>query len=132
VTDVVVDTHTLHWAAAEPSKLSTVAAELLGGADAVLVPAVVWYELAWHLGNGTIIAPGPTSELDYLTRLSDSVVTAPLDAAIAWRAASLSAHPAFPKDPFDRLIYATAVQRGAPLVTRDTRLLGFDSATCRW
>ena len=73
-----------------------------------------------------------TGSAEYLKGLSDSVVTAPLDAAIAWRAACLSAHPAFPRDPFDRLIYATAVERSTPLVTRDERLLAFDSATCRW
>jgi PIN domain nuclease of toxin-antitoxin system len=92
----------------------------------------VWYELAWHLDNGTILAPGVGAPVDYLTDLADSVVTAPLDAAISWRAAALSAHPAFPKDPFDRLIYATAIHRGAPLITRDERLLAFDSRTCRW
>ena len=79
-----------------------------------------------------LMAPIPDWGAEYLTGLSDSVVTAPLDAAIAWRAAALSAHPAFPNDPFDRLIYATALQRGVPLVTRDQKLLDFDSATCRW
>ncbi len=38
----------------------------------------------------------------------------------------------FPGDPGDRLIYATAVQAGARLLTRDERLRAFDDARTVW
>ena len=41
--------------------------------------------------------------------------------AVARTAAELPA--SFPGDPADRLIYATAVEHGWPLVTKDRRLL---------
>lgn len=40
-------------------------------------------------------------------------------------AAAAAALPAsFPGDPADRIIYATAAERGWPLVTKDRRLRG--------
>ncbi len=42
--------------------------------------------------------------------------------AVAAAAAALPA--SFPGDPADRIIYATAAERGWPLVTKDRRLRG--------
>ena len=39
---------------------------------------------------------------------------------------------AFPGDPADRLIYATARHRGALMITRDARLRDFDPRGTRW
>lgn len=38
----------------------------------------------------------------------------------------------FPGDPADRLIYVTARDQGAPLVTRDRRLREFDPRATVW
>jgi PIN domain nuclease of toxin-antitoxin system len=38
----------------------------------------------------------------------------------------------FPGDPVDRLLYATAVELRAPLLTKDRRLRAFDGQVCRW
>ena len=53
-------------------------------------------------------------------RPSTVVRTVPISPAIAATAAGLS--EAFPRDPADRLVYATAVEHGLPLVTKDQRL----------
>lgn len=45
----------------------------------------------------------------------------PLTLAIATTAVDLPS--SFPGDPADRLIYATAVEHGWPLITKDERLL---------
>lgn len=56
----------------------------------------------------------------WLVGLSDSVRTVALSPAIAATAVSLP--ETFPGDPADRLIYATAIEHGWRLVTKDSRL----------
>jgi PIN domain nuclease of toxin-antitoxin system len=56
------------------------------------------------------------------------VVSLAVDAEIAIDAAQLR----FGGDPFDRIIYATAVAKDASLVTRDERLRDLDAARTVW
>jgi PIN domain nuclease of toxin-antitoxin system len=56
----------------------------------------------------------------WLERLAAQIRTLPLTPAIADTAVSLPS--SFPGDPADRLIYATAIEHGLRLVTKDRRL----------
>jgi PIN domain nuclease of toxin-antitoxin system len=56
-------------------------------------------------------------------RLDAGLEEIPVDRAIAVRAAGLGG---LPGDPVDRLIVATALERGAALLTADERLLGWN------
>lgn len=56
----------------------------------------------------------------WLERLAAQIRTLPLTPAIADTAVSLPS--SFPGDPADRLIYATAIEHGFQLVTKDPRL----------
>lgn len=56
----------------------------------------------------------------WLERLSTQLRTLPLTPAVAATAVSLPAP--FPGDPADRLIYATAIEHGYRLVTKDGKL----------
>lgn len=118
MTTVLLDTHVVHWWSAEPERLSERAADLIDAADAVVVASITWYELAWLAGHGRIALTIPVDA--WLDRLSRDVgtVVAPWRTSLA--AASLPA--SFAGDPADRLIYATALVRGYPLVTKDRRL----------
>ena len=51
-------------------------------------------------------------------------------AATALRAGLLE--DPFPGDPADRLIYATAVERDAPILTADRAFRAYDPARCVW
>jgi PIN domain nuclease of toxin-antitoxin system len=119
VTTLLLDTHVLHWWSSEPRRLSRAAAGALRKADELAVAAVSWYELAWLAEHDRITAALPVRA--WLDELSAHVRTAPLTPAIGATAASLPA--SFPSDPADRLIYATAVEHGWRLVTKDRRLL---------
>ena len=44
---VLLDTHAVHWASAEPERLSAAAARAVDGAGQLAVASVTWYELAW-------------------------------------------------------------------------------------
>jgi PIN domain nuclease of toxin-antitoxin system len=118
VTTLLLDSHVVHWWSAEPRRLSRAAARALEGAEELAVAAVSWYELAWLAENGRVAVSLPARA--WLAELSGHVRTAPLTPAIAATAASLP--EAFPSDPADRLIYATAIENGWRLVTKDRRL----------
>ncbi len=54
-----------------------------------------------------------------------------ITAAIALHAAALDGE-SFPGDPADRMLYATAQQQRAPLITRDRALRTFDPLGTVW
>lgn len=80
--------------------------------------AITWFELAWLAEHGRISVAVPVRS--WLARLSASGRTAGVTPAIAHTAVSLPA--SFPGDPADRLIYATAIEHGWRLVTKDASL----------
>jgi len=118
VSPVLLDSHVLHWWSAEPDRLSPAAAEALEGADELAVSAVSWYELAWLAAHQRITLAVPIRA--WLEQLGQDVRTVGITPAIADTAVSLP--PSFPGDPADRLIYATAIELGWRLVTKDRRL----------
>ncbi len=120
MTTVLLDSHVIHWWAAEPQKLSRAAARALDSADELAVASVSWYELALLAHNERIVINIPIRS--WLEGLSDQVRTVGTTAAVAATAAALPR--SFPSDPADRLIYATAIEHGWRLVTKDERLRG--------
>jgi len=118
VTTVVIDTHVVHWWSAERERLSRAAAQALGEADELAVASISWFELAWLARHERIVVTIPIRS--WLEQLAAQVRTITLTPAIADMAVSLPS--SFPGDPADRLIYATALQQGWPLVTKDRRL----------
>jgi PIN domain nuclease of toxin-antitoxin system len=116
---VVLDTHVMFWWSSEPDRLSSIATNAVRGADELAVAAISWYELAWLARNDRIIIRIPIRS--WLEQLARRVRTISVTPGIAETAVSLPA--SFPKDPADRLIYATAVENGCPLVTKDQKLL---------
>lgn len=115
---LLLDTHVLHWWSAEPDRLSTPAAEALTDAEELAVAAISWFELAWLAQRERITVAIPVRS--WLEQLAAEVRTIGATPAIAAAAAALPT--SFPGDPADRLIYATAVEHGWRLVTKDNRL----------
>ncbi len=118
MTTVVLDSHVIHWWAAEPRRLSPTASRAIEQADELAVAAISWYELAWLAEHERIQTTIPMRS--WLAQLAEHVRTIGITPAVAATAASLPS--GFPGDPADRLIYATAVEHGWPLVTKDQRL----------
>jgi PIN domain nuclease of toxin-antitoxin system len=82
------------------------------------VAAITWFELAWLAKHERIVVTIPIRS--WLERLAAQIRTLPLTPAIADTAVSLPS--SFPGDPADRLIYATAIEHGLRLVTKDRKL----------
>lgn len=121
LTTILLDTHVIHWWSAEPKRLSAAAVEAISTADELAVAAISWFELAWLATDERILVSIPIRS--WLEQLASQVRTIGITPAIADAAVSLPG--TFPGDPADRLIFASAVEQGWRLVTKDKRLRAF-------
>jgi PIN domain nuclease of toxin-antitoxin system len=115
---VVLDSHVVHWWSAEPDRISPAATKALSEADELAVAAISWFELAWLSEHERIVITIPIRS--WLEQLAAQVRSLPLTPAIAATAVSLPS--SFPGGPADRLIYATAIEGGWRLITKDRKL----------
>ena len=77
--------------------------------------AITWFELAWLARHERIVVDIPIRS--WLQGLASQVRTIGIAAAIADTAVGFPS--SFPGDPADRLIFATAIEHGLRLVTKD-------------
>lgn len=120
MTTVLLDSHVVHWWSAEPARLSRAATKAVETADELAVSSISWFELAWLAEHERILVAVPIRS--WLDQLAAEVRTVGTTPAVAATAVALPS--TFPGDPADRLIYATAVEHGWPLITKDRRLRG--------
>ena len=118
MTAVLLDTHVVQWWSAEPERVSAQASAVLDEAEELAVAAISWYELAWLARHERITVTTPIRS--WLSGLAAQVRTIGVSPAIADTALGLPS--SFPSDPADRLIFATAVEHGLRLVTKDQRV----------
>lgn len=119
---VLLDTHVVHWWSAEPKRVSKQACNVLEEADEHVVAAISWYELAWLAKHERIAVSIPIRS--WLQGLAAQLRTIGVTPAIADTAAALPS--SFPGDPADRMIYATAIEHGLKLVTKDQAIRDHD------
>lgn len=119
---LLLDTHVVHWWSAEPDRISRSARSALKRADDLLIAAISWYELAWLAERGRIGIDVPVRS--WLADLGAHLRTVGITPAIASSAAGLPT--SFPRDPTDRIIYATAIEHGVKLVTKDQAIAAHD------
>ncbi len=118
MTAVLLDTHVVYWLSARSDELSAAANAAITVAERLAVSSVTWYELAWLASRNRLSVSIPVR--DWLEGIGESVQTIPTTPAIAATAVGLPT--SFPNDPADRVIYATAIERGWQLVTKDRAL----------
>jgi len=118
MTTLLLDTHVVQWWSAEPERLSRAATRAVEEADELAVAAISWFELAWLARHERIVMTIPIRS--WVEQLALQVRTVALSIPIADTASSLPT--SFPGDAADRLIYATAIEHGWRLVTKDRRL----------
>ena len=118
---IILDTHAWIWWVSDPGRLGRKATRVIRSARALGVAAISCWEVATLVEKGRIRLD--RSPLDWIEEALalPRVELFPLTPAVAVRAAQLG--PAFPGDPADRLIAATALIQSAPLVTKEVRVL---------
>jgi PIN domain nuclease of toxin-antitoxin system len=94
----------------------------------VAIAAITLWELAWLAENGRIQVTGSVES--FVRETASRVIVEPITPEIAALAVQLPS--GFPKDPADRLIAATAMVEGAPLVTADERIRGAKVVQTIW
>ncbi len=114
---LLLDTHTLVWALAEPEKLPPrVADAITSPRNAVYASAVSTWELAIKAGLGRIELP--------VAGLERSIAAAGFDELPVTLSHTLRVRdlPNFHHDLFDRLLIAQALEEGLRLVSGDAAL----------
>lgn len=125
---LLLDTHILLWRLAASDRLSAEAITLMDEqADEVMASAASVWEVAikWSLRKG---ASGdmPLSGADFAAALNEAgVAVLPITAAHAAAVSDLYMHH---RDPFDRLLVATAQIEGLTLLTHDAGLAAYGKA----
>ena len=118
---ILLDTHALLWMASDPKRLSKRAHEAIHTArqgPGIAVATITLWEIAWLAHHRRIVVIGSVES--FVRETVARVILRPATPEIAALAVRLP--DPFPKDPSDRLIAATAMVEGAPLVTADLRI----------
>lgn len=128
---VVLDTHAWVWMTDDPTRLSPRAADAIAEADPIGVAAISCWELGMLSLGGRLTLDRDASLWVRQALAQPGILALPLTPKIALDAALLEGE-GFANDPADRLIYATARDSGARLVTRDARIRAFDPRGTVW
>ena len=114
------------WWLDAPRRLSRRASRAIESSSRVAISAITVLETADLVELERIKFALPTRQ--WMRNALSQVELLPLTAEIGLDAAQLR----FARDPFDRVIYATARSEDALLVTRDERIHAFDAARAVW
>jgi PIN domain nuclease of toxin-antitoxin system len=125
LTTVLLDTHTWVWSLFRQTDLSPLAREVIGQARTVYVPPCALHEItAKHRAGKWPEVDHIVGRLPHLLRAQGGV-----GAPYTVEMAALSGGMDWPhKDPFDRMIAATAIELACPLISKDPvfdQLAGF-------
>lgn len=126
---VLLDTHAWVWLLLEPERLPSTAAQAVEGGG-LAVSTISAQEVAMLVRKGRLALDQPVGAWVRAALAPQSIAELAPSAATAVRAGLLE--DPFPGDPADRLIYATAVERDAPLVTADRAIRAYDPGRCVW
>jgi PIN domain nuclease of toxin-antitoxin system len=122
---LLLDTHALLWALAQPERLSGEARAAIADArNAVFVSAASSWEIEIKTALGKLRTP-PDLEAQ-LTERRFLELPIRLKHALALRRL-----PLHHRDPFDRMLVAQAMVEGLTLVTSDEQVLAYSTPTMR-
>ena len=128
---VVLDTHAWLWSVADPDRLSEVARDAIEASDTVGVATISCWEVAMLALRRRIELDRELARWIRQALAQPGTLALPLMPSVAVKAALLE-RQGFGGDPADRIIYATARDRGAPLITRDAGMREFDPRGTLW
>lgn len=127
---ILLDTHAWIWWAGSSPSLSKKAARAIQAAGTVYVSAISCWEVAMLVAKGRLVLDRDVEIwLDLALRLP-GVELVPLSPRIAARSARLEKR--FLGDPADRILIATALEHGCPIVSKDERIRHYPRLRVVW
>ncbi len=127
---LTLDTHSWLWWVTAPGYLSRNALEAITTADVLCVPAIVCWEMALLVDRKRIHLALEITEWLHTALADPRARLIPINPEIAVRANAFG--DTLHRDPADRLIVATAMELGAPLVTKDAHIQAFGAVETVW
>jgi PIN domain nuclease of toxin-antitoxin system len=130
---IVLDTHAWIWFISNPENLSKRAEKALKVAvrdRSILISSISAWELALLIRKKRLKLTIEVTDWIAKSESLPFIQFVPVTNSIAVKSVNLplSFHP----DPADRIIIATALSVGAPLVTSDKKLLGYSPVKTIW
>jgi len=130
---IVLDTHVWLWWISCPEKLGAAAMQAVNAAVAgngIVLSSISTWEIALLVEKGRLELAVTMQDWVRTTESLPFVRFAPVDNTIALRSVSLPG--AFHADPADRIIAATALVMGLPLVTKDEKIRAYPHLRTIW
>ena len=126
---IFLDTHVWLWRVSRPEKLSSTAHTEVDGAAEIGISSISSWEVATLVRLGRIELDRPVADWIGQALSHPRVRDVPVTSSVASRAGGLELVHG---DQADRLIYATALEFRAPLLSRDEALRRLDPVRVIW
>ncbi len=130
---ILLDTHVWLWWLSNPEKLSAKATISINEAvetNGLVISSISTWEIALLVARGRLQLAIDTRDWVRKTEGLTFVRFAPVDNTISLRSVSLPGE--FHADPADRIITATALTMGIPLISKDRKILNYSHVQTIW
>ena len=131
----LIDTHTLLWAITDETQLTQKVFDILSKPEdnEILVSTVSFWEIAikTSIGKLTLDNFDMNKLIDYCEGLGFSIITLKPDDSLYYAKIPIKTNH---KDPFDRMLIATAINNGFTLISKDENMPLYisDGLTFMW
>ena len=130
---IVLDTHVWLWWISNPENLSSGAGQAIDQAiteNGIVISSISTWEVALLVDKGRLKLSIDVRDWVRKTESLPFVRFMPVDNTISLRSVTLPGQ--FHSDPADRIITATALTMGLPLVTRDDKIINYPHVQTIW
>lgn len=130
---IVLDTHVWIWWVADPDQISKRARkdiDLAMEREEICISSISSWEVALLVRKGRLELTMPVDDWIARSEALPFIRFFPLDNRIALRCNQLPGE--IHEDPADRIIIATAMTLGAPLVSKDTNIRSYPHVEAIW